>query len=140
MSSFDPVPTTIVVFCSDPRFQLQFRNLIVGELALGYGQFVPITVLGGGTVLAESLVCTDERICVGQNIEATIEEFRTIKTVVLVGHEDCKRAKLPNDEAKNRLLEAGETVRRLFPDVEVRLYFTSFDGKSILLPEQQLAW
>jgi carbonic anhydrase len=121
-------PKTILVSCSDPDFQGIFRHLCTEELKLEEGQVFPITIMGGGLVLAESANRKEERNSVGGQIEDALTEFNSITTIVLVGHADCRRVRLNENQTKRCLQEAGVTTQDCFPNSEIRLFYVGFES------------
>jgi hypothetical protein len=144
---FDPVknensqavvkPKTLIIFCSDPRFQAEFGKFVRNKLDLRNGEFVPILVGGGPAALANtSTRCYDFKFLKGQ-IEFFLGHFPTLENIVLAGHEDCgyyhEVLKLPGQEEKD-LVAAQKTVAT-FCSKPVLLYYARFaspDKKEIV--------
>ncbi|MDP3883245.1 MAG: hypothetical protein Q8Q48_04285 [Candidatus Staskawiczbacteria bacterium] len=109
------------------------------ELKLEEGQVFPITIMGGGLVLAESADREEERNSVGGQIEDALAEFESIKTIALVGHADCRRVRLDETQMKECLREAGATTQDCFP-AEIRLFYVGFEKiEELLLPQRVTA-
>src|SRR3989344_5188271 len=53
-------PTTLIIHCSDPRFQFALNCFFYDDLDLPYGQFVPIVVAGGPAKLVNP-IATQEK-------------------------------------------------------------------------------
>lgn len=81
-------PTTLIIYCSDSRFQFAFNRFFMDELNLVPGQFAPIAVAGGPGPLANPIMIK-ERQFLGDQIIFFLKHFTSIKSVVLVNHEDC---------------------------------------------------
>ena len=84
-----PKPTTLVVHCSDPRFQIAFRKFIEDELHLQDGEYVPVVIRGGAAGFSHpERLPKDFAFLVGR-IESLLERFGEIRQIVLINHEDC---------------------------------------------------
>ena len=129
-------PTTLVVHCSDPRFQLAFNCFLTNEPDAVRGQIVPIVVAGGPASLANPMMAKEKEFLSNQII-FFLEHFPSIKLVVLINHEDCGfYRKIPNPTGrKNRerddALIAAQTVSDRIAsegieDVEVAAFYAEF--------------
>src|ERR1035437_4810112 len=82
-------PTTLIVHCSDPRFQVAFRKFIEEELHLHDGDYVPVVIRGGAAGFSHpERLPKDFAFLVGR-IESLLERFGGIRHIVLINHEDC---------------------------------------------------
>jgi hypothetical protein len=86
----DARPSTVVTFCSDPRFQTAFSEFIAQELRLGPGDFIPLVISGGVCSLANPLRHPKDFKFIKERIELFLEWFDTIERIVLINHEDCR--------------------------------------------------
>jgi len=97
-------PTTLVICCSDPRFQFAFNCFIQNELDLNHGDFVPIIIAGGPASLAHPAMAKEIRF-LNEQIVFFLKHFPFIKWIFLINHEDCGfYTKIPNPggQKKNR--------------------------------------
>jgi len=83
-------PDTVVIYCSDPRFQGAFDEFIARELKLAKGTFVPIVIAGGGGVLARPHELPKEFKFVKERLELARDAFPTVRRAILINHEDCR--------------------------------------------------
>lgn len=86
-------PTTLIFWCGDPRFQEAVHRLIWEDLGLHYGEYLPITVLGGVASFSEGLSLPKEFKYVKEAAEFCLDHFKSIHRVVLINHEDCAKYK-----------------------------------------------
>lgn len=82
-------PEAIVVYCSDPRFQMAFEAFLGNELGLTKGRFIPLVVAGGAGVLARPLTLPKEFKFMKDRLELFRSHFPSLTRVVLINHEDC---------------------------------------------------
>lgn len=133
-------PTTVVVHCLDPRFQGAFKAFIQEDLSLKDGEYIPIVIAGGASVLARSEEFEEDFFFVGDQLEFLFSHFPLIERVVLINHEDCGRVPTSRQEAEEDLQLAAETVKSLFSSVGIRLFYAAFDKFDLVpLQESQLA-
>lgn len=135
-------PRAIVVHCSDPRFQLAFKEFIREELHLLEGEYIPLVVSGGVASLSEPLKLPKEFKFMKERIELFLERFDSINRVVLINHEDCRhyealKALLGNvflhrvSHMNERQLRDLRSVAKAImgfvrPDLQVELYYAKF--------------
>ncbi|MEK7540686.1 MAG: hypothetical protein AAB529_00375 [Patescibacteria group bacterium] len=81
-------PTTLAIYCPDPKFQFAFNRFFMDDLNLVYGQFIPIVVAGGPGSLANPIM-TIERQFLSSQIIFFLRHFPSIKSIILINHEDC---------------------------------------------------
>src|SRR6185436_112308 len=86
----DPRPQAIVVYCSDPRFQPAFEKFIEQELKLAKGQYLPLVIGGGASVLAYPEQLPKDFKVLRERFEFYRELFPTAKRLILLNHEDCR--------------------------------------------------
>ncbi len=82
-------PEAIVVYCSDPRFQMAFEAFLGNELGLTKGRFIPLVVAGGAGVLARPQTLPKEFKFMKDRLDLFCSHFPSLKRVVLINHEDC---------------------------------------------------
>jgi hypothetical protein len=81
----------IVVHCADPRFQKAFREFINKELKLEEGKYIPIVISGAVASLSEPSSFPKEFKVVSDLIDLFLTRHNSIKMIVLINHEDCKK-------------------------------------------------
>jgi hypothetical protein len=86
----DPKPSTIVIHCSDPRFQAAFEGFIEHELGLKTGEYIPIIVGGGAGVLGHPEQLPKEFKFIKERLEHYQKIFPTARRIVLINHEGCR--------------------------------------------------
>jgi hypothetical protein len=86
----ESAPETVVIYCSDPRFQTAFDSFIANDLHLAKGDFVPIVIAGGGGALARPHELPKEFKFIKERLELAREYFPSVRRVVLINHEDCR--------------------------------------------------
>jgi hypothetical protein len=86
-----PEPEAIVVFCGDPRFQAAIASFIAEELHLQHGQFLPFSVPGGIAALTEQFARPKDFKVLREGLEFYLTRLRTIRRIILINHEDCKK-------------------------------------------------
>lgn len=84
-------PEAIVVCCGDPRFQAAFRGFIHDQLHLSDGKYVPVIIPGGAASLSDPMSFPKEFKVVSDVMDLFLTHFDSIKLVVLINHEDCKK-------------------------------------------------
>jgi hypothetical protein len=85
----DPKPEAVVIHCSDPRFQAAFEQFIATELGLAKGNYIPIVVGGGASVLGHPEQLPKEFKFLKERLELYRSVFPTVRRVVLINHENC---------------------------------------------------
>ncbi len=106
----DAKPTTIVVYCSDPRFQNAFNDFIANELHLEPGQYVPFVVGGGAGVLANPEKLPKEFKFIKDRLEMFRKNYPSIKKVILINHEDCQYYSMLREKIVNFLGSFGKNI------------------------------
>jgi hypothetical protein len=81
---------TVVVYCSDPRFQAAFEGFLWNELHLGTGSYIPIVVAGGAGALARPHELPKEFKFMKERLELARDNFSSIRRIILITHEDCR--------------------------------------------------
>jgi hypothetical protein len=147
-----PHPEAIVVYCSDPRFQIAFDQFVTRELHLARGEYFPLIVGGGAGVLAHPEQLPKEFKFMKERFELYRGLFPSIRRIVMINHEDCRyydslkrrlagflggRLRFGPEQAHDdlRLLSAvcGRLLQHL--GVSIELYYARFETpehKSIL--------
>lgn len=130
-------PTTLIIHCSDPRFQFAFNCFLANDLDLAQGQFIPIVIAGGPASLANPAMA-EEMQYINIQIVFFLNHFPSIKSIVLINHEDCGfYSKIPNPTGKkeNRekddaFIAAENTADRIASEgicgVEVLAFYAKF--------------
>lgn len=140
-------PKAIVVYCLDSRFQEAFNAFIHGELELDYGEFCPIAIAGGASVLARPAENSDGYRLVMSNIELLLRENPSIQRVVLINHADCRAMPLSKSEAEKALWMAAKNIKNhslwhlaTKRDVNLELYYVGNEEIwQIYLPDYETA-
>ncbi len=86
----DSKPAAVVIYCSDPRFQVAFEEFIEQELELIKGDYIPIVVGGGAGVLGHPELLPKEFKFLKERLEAYRQIFPTARRIILINHEDCR--------------------------------------------------
>lgn len=145
-------PTTLIVHCSDPRFQPAFNCFSNRELNTTQDQAVPIIIAGGPASLANPIMAKEKQFLSGQ-IVFLLKHFPSINMLALINHEDCGFYKqIPNPEERiNREKEDMPTVARAITGriaseeikgVEVAAFYAGFadtDRNKIVFEKIQAA-
>lgn len=86
-------PKALVFWCGDPRIQEAVNHFLHDELGLQYGEYVPITVLGGIASFSEQLSLPKDFKYMKETAEFCLEHFGSLKQIILINHEDCAKYK-----------------------------------------------
>jgi len=81
---------TVVVYCSDPRFQGAFEGFLSNELHLAKGSYLPIVVGGGAGAMARPHELPKEFKFMKERLEIARANFSSIRRIILITHEDCR--------------------------------------------------
>ncbi len=139
------MPRMLIIHCDDPRFASAIHEFIhesvdEGGLGLAYGQYVEISLPGGVSGMSEQLTLPKHFKVQKEQIEFVLERFTSVKTVVLINHEDCRayqalRERIGDsflrrwggipDRQKADLVGVGRFVQNLIP-VECVYYYAKF--------------
>ncbi len=103
----DPSCEAIVVQCSDPRLQRAFREFTATELGLGAGDFMPLVVSGGASVLAHPQRLPKEFKFMRDRLEFYRAMMPSLRRVVLITHEGCRYSRA----LKKRVVGARDAPR-----------------------------
>jgi carbonic anhydrase len=133
----NPKPTAIILRCSDPRFRIAFRDFAANDLELAQGGFVPINIAGGPAILAHRNDRQEEFSFIVKQIYFFLNHFPSIRSVVLIGHEDCgfyaTIENHPDREEKERkdLPRAAKALDALIGNkVEIKTFYAKFADES----------
>lgn len=87
----DPKPEALVLFCSDPRFQAAFDDFLCSDLGLDSrnGECVRIVAAGGSGIAAHPALLPKDFRFLGRRIELHCGASKSIRRLILIGHEDC---------------------------------------------------
>jgi len=128
---------TVVIHCSDPRYQPHFQDFLRNKL--GLSQYALIAVPGGAhfLTLAEYL---PKFSWVGWRWVKFVSDLTQPSRVILIAHDDCRwylDSRFAHDPARLRekMLHDLRRVQsalseRLGPATHVELYFARLDGDS----------
>ncbi|HOW60382.1 MAG TPA: hypothetical protein P5548_02470 [Candidatus Moranbacteria bacterium] len=106
-------PEAIVIHCNDPRFQNAFDQFIHNELGLASGQYIPVVIPGAAASFSERETFPKEFKVVSDIISLFLSKHDSIKLIVLINHEDCKKYESMKDIIGNQFLRvAGNMVNR----------------------------
>jgi hypothetical protein len=132
------VPTTVVVHCSDPRFQPAFRQFIADELHLKDGEYVPMIIRGGAGGFMHPERLPKDFTFLTQRVASLKERFGSIRRIVLINHQDCGfyhaltsrvvGARQPSEQMVHDLGRAGGIFARLLSHLglAVEVYYAKF--------------
>jgi hypothetical protein len=135
-------PRAIVIQCSDPRFQKAFADFIRTELGLEEGEYIPLTTPGGVASFSEPFKLPKEFKFMKDRLEFFFENFKTVRRIILINHEDCRhyeqlksivgrlflqRVQSMGDRQANDLkVVAKMMLDYAVPGLQVELYFARF--------------
>jgi carbonic anhydrase len=126
-------PKTIIIHCSDPRFEIAFYGFITEELKLSQGEFIPIVVGGGPATFAhQKTKCNDFNYLLSQ-ILFFLEHFTLIERMVVINHQDCGYYKTITGcqgQEKNDIPKIVETLEVLLPHIKIESYYASFSEET----------
>lgn len=130
----DADPSTVVIYCSDPRFNYACEMFIQKTLNLPPGKYLPLIFGGGAGVLAHPCELPKESKFVMDRLEYWRHRFPNIKRIVLINHEDCRYYQqikdkimgfLPKNTLMDKIAKADLlTVARLLKSTK---FMTGFD-------------
>ena len=86
-------PTTLMIYCGDSRFQEAFARFPEEELGLRRGEWMALVPPGGVASLTEPLAFPKEFKVLKDAIAFYVDHFASIRTIVIVNHEDCRKYK-----------------------------------------------
>lgn len=113
-------PKTLVIWCGDPRIQEAVNLFLQQELQLKYGEYVPVTVLGGVASLSEPLSIPKEFKYMKETVEFCLEHFASLQKIVLINHEDCAKYKAVREKLGSLFLRGfGSVTDRQLHDLAV---------------------
>jgi carbonic anhydrase len=132
---------TLVIHCSDPRFQTAFRRFIT-EI-LGIRNYAPIAIGGGVHALGVPNTMPENYKSLWAQIEFFIAEGQ-FRQVIIINHEDCRwYRKMEQYETKTQpqakgildLQTAASIIRNGFPEVTVRAFWAALDNDTVSFTE-----
>lgn len=82
-------PDALVIYCSSPRFQAAFQEFIEDTLGLAKGQYIPFVVAGGPGALARPFTLPKEFKFMKDRLELLTTQFKSVKRIIFINHEDC---------------------------------------------------
>ena len=128
-----PEPEAIIVFCGDPRFQGAIASFISEELHFDQESSCLFSVPGGVASLSEQFARPKDFKVLKEGLEFYLTRLRTIRKVILINHEDCKKyhdlcerlgplfnGNIP-DRQRSDLHKVTQVVSRILPEpIEVQ--------------------
>jgi len=133
-------PTTLSVFCADPRFDGPTRQFLHEELKIPDGGFVPMQIAGGAASFS-LLELPKELKYVREAVRFYLGLFRSITRVIVISHEDCGKYRalqqaLPHllslvptmtDRQRADLQKASDAILALAPrQLTIERYYARF--------------
>jgi len=103
-------PKAVVVHCGDPRFQLAFQDFIQKKLNYKPGEYVLLVIPGGISALVEPETLPKNFKVAKEQIQFFLDHFDSIKTVVLINHEDCKAYESLKDKIGQAFMKFAATM------------------------------
>jgi len=100
----------LVVHCGDPRFQQPFQDFIQKQLGFQPGTYVPLVIPGGLSSMAAPETYPKQFKVLKDNITFYLDHFGSIKTIVLINHEDCKGYAVLKDKIGASLLGYAKDI------------------------------
>ncbi len=124
---------TVVVHCSDPRFQEAFQHFAEDELQLK--SYDPVIVPGASQLLALHNAVPKFSSGLLRYLEFLIKEH-SLKKAVIIMHEDCAWYKhfvprfvqikgTPKEQQIEDMLAAKRLLLQEFPELEVRTFYAT---------------
>lgn len=130
-----PGTTTLVVRCSDHRFQRAFDHFIENVLRI---ESYDLIAVPGGPQFLVALDYLPKFAWVGNRWTKFLAEAHGLKRVVLIGHEDCgwyKHVHGSHAELETRQREdlhhARDQLRRALPGVAVETYLATLHDEKV---------
>ena len=128
---------TLVIHCSDPRFQEAFGLFLREELALTPGSYDPIVIPGASQMLAFADLLPKFASGLSRPLEFLVKGHG-LKRVVVIMHEDCAwyRDFVPKflrqrgtikEQQFNDLLQTKMILREKFPHIETEMFYASIN-------------
>jgi carbonic anhydrase len=140
----DPKPDTAVITCSDPRFQLAFRQFVEGKLGLVLGKdYIPFTVAGSAGAMARPETFPKEFKFMRERLELFRQHYKSLRRIIVINHEDCAYYKGLSKKAAGLLepfhvhlpLADMQTIAKVFArllshlGMQLEMYYAKFvDG------------
>ena len=103
-------PEAIVIHCNDPRFQGAIDQFIHEELGLATGKYIPVVIPGATASFSEPLTYPKEFKVVSDIISLFLGKHDSIKLIILINHEDCKKYEHMQEKLGNQFLRAAGSV------------------------------
>ncbi len=106
-------PTTIAIWCCDPRIQHGVLSFLKEEKELGPGDYLPFVFPGGISPSFDPLAHPKEAWFFLRTLGFYLENFGSIKRIIAINHEDCAKYKaLVNlmGRSKMRLLHEHQHI------------------------------
>lgn len=106
-------PKTLIIWCGDPRIQGSVNNFLQDTesgLGLKYGEYIPITVLGGVASFSEPLSIPKEFKFMKESAKFCFEHFSSLERIILINHEDCLKYKAISEKLGSSFLRVFGTL------------------------------
>lgn len=126
---------TLVIHCSDPRFQEAFGLFLREELGLTPGSYDPLVIPGASQMLAFAELLPKLASGLSRPLEFLVKGHG-LKRVVVIMHEDCAwyRDFVPKflrmrgtmkEQQFNDLLQTKMILKEKFPHIETEMFYAS---------------
>ena len=130
----NPEPKAIVIYCFDPRFRKAFTGFIEEELGLQPWEFIPLTIAGGPAPLAHPEEMFNRCRTLIRQMMFTCEHFKSIKKIILIGHQDCGYYSIvpsngdKEEREKKDLPIAAKLLKLMIPEgTTIEMYYAHFE-------------
>jgi hypothetical protein len=131
---------TVVIHCSDPRFQLPIQDFLRSRL--GLARYALIAVPGGPQFLTLTAYLP-KFAWVGWRWVKFVMDLSPVRRVILIAHEDCRwyldgRFGQDPDTHKKQLRDlaaVSAALRERFGNLAVECYYARFEGGRVAFTE-----
>ena len=124
-------PKAIALYCLDPRFQKAFQFFFSKELNLDYGDYIPIVIAGGASILARPDDYREDFEFAISQIDFALLHFPSVEEIMLFNHKDCGRVICAEPQSIDDLRNAAANIESHFSwpsTLKIKLYYASFDS------------
>lgn len=133
-------PEALILHCSDPRFQMAFRDFIAQELKIHH--YAPLVVPGSVSAIGVQDLEPKYFETLYEQLKLLVG-LNKVPRVVIINHEGCRayeglkgfflaRRVSITDQQQKDLLAAGRLFNDLLPESHVELYYAQLsDNKAI---------
>jgi hypothetical protein len=131
-------PEALVIRCYAPNFQQATDQFLEKELGLPRGGYIDLSVAGGVASFSEALRLPKDFRFMRENAELAMKNFKTVRSIILVSHEDCAKYRALSEvlrfamehiseRQRNDLVEVGQTVAGIAGrTIEIRRFYAKF--------------